>query len=233
MLLNIKEIYGARLIALDGDIGPVQDFYFDDSTWEIRYAVVNTEGWLAGPPVLISRRAFGEWNKAGKSLQVKLRKKQIEDSRPVELHSPQTPPYEAEFFRSYGWPAYWEGGEMWGAAGFPLVAPPSTSRSLLMKKEDDEEHSRVRSMTSLTGYHLQADDGAIGSVSGFMVDDQTWMVAFLIVETGHCYPGKKILIVPNKIAGINYEESNVAVHLTKEEIKQTLANEVATTDVGM
>jgi hypothetical protein len=42
MLQNIKELYGGRLVALDGDIGHIKDFYFDDKTWAIRYAMANT-----------------------------------------------------------------------------------------------------------------------------------------------------------------------------------------------
>ena len=40
MLLNIKNLYGDKLDALDGDIGHVKDFYFDDESWVIRYLVV-------------------------------------------------------------------------------------------------------------------------------------------------------------------------------------------------
>ena len=32
MLKNTQEIYGAKLAASDGDIGHVQDFYFDDQS---------------------------------------------------------------------------------------------------------------------------------------------------------------------------------------------------------
>ncbi len=60
MFHNIKELYGNRLAARDGDIGHVQDFYFDDKTWVIRYLVADTGSWLTGRRVLISPHAFGD-----------------------------------------------------------------------------------------------------------------------------------------------------------------------------
>jgi hypothetical protein len=39
MLRNIKQLYGEKLGASDGEIGLVKDFYFDDEKWAIRYIV--------------------------------------------------------------------------------------------------------------------------------------------------------------------------------------------------
>jgi len=63
MLQNIKELYSNKLTASDGDIGHVEDFYFDDKTWAVRYLVANTGTWLAGRQVLISPHAFGRWDR--------------------------------------------------------------------------------------------------------------------------------------------------------------------------
>jgi hypothetical protein len=59
-----------------------------------------------------------------------------------------------------------------------------------------------------------------------MVDDKIWAVRELVVETGHWYSGKKILISPKKIEAIRYEESKVFVSLTKADIQQTGKHEV-------
>jgi hypothetical protein len=59
------------------------------------------------------------------------------------------------------------------------------------------------------------------------VDDKSWAILELIVETGHWYSGKEILISPAKVNRISYEESKVFVNLTKEDIKQTAENDVS------
>ena len=58
MLRSIKEIIGYDLLATDGSIGHVKDFYFDDEAWGVRYVVVDTGGWLSGRMVLLSPECF-------------------------------------------------------------------------------------------------------------------------------------------------------------------------------
>ena len=48
MLQSIKQLYGDKLAALDGDMGEVKDFYFDDENWVIRYLIADTGSWLTG-----------------------------------------------------------------------------------------------------------------------------------------------------------------------------------------
>ena len=52
MLQSIKQLYGNKLGASDGEIGHVKDFYFDDQNWVVRYLVADTGSWLAGRQVL-------------------------------------------------------------------------------------------------------------------------------------------------------------------------------------
>jgi hypothetical protein len=59
MLFTVKTLKGYRLDAIDGDIGQVKEFYFDDRYWTIRYLVANTGYWLPGRQVLISPYALG------------------------------------------------------------------------------------------------------------------------------------------------------------------------------
>ena len=60
MLQNIKELYGHKLAALDGDIGHVKDFYFDDTTWAVRYLVADTGSWLTERLVPLTHHALGD-----------------------------------------------------------------------------------------------------------------------------------------------------------------------------
>ena len=59
MLQSIKQLYGDKLGASDGEIGHVNDFYFDDQNWAVRYVVADTGSWLPGRQVLLSPHAFG------------------------------------------------------------------------------------------------------------------------------------------------------------------------------
>jgi sporulation protein YlmC with PRC-barrel domain len=231
MLQNLSELYGNKLAALDGDIGQVKDFYFDDKTWVIRYLVVDTGSWLTGRLVLLSPHAFGRLDQYGKTLHVKLLKKQIEDSPSIESHKPVSRQYEIEYYRYYGWPVYWNGGAMWGLGGYPMDMPPSKDQmDAHGLHHRDDKH--LRNTQAIAGYHIQTTDGPIGLVGGLMVDDRSWAVRDLVVETGHWYSGKEILVAPGKVDRISYEDSAVFVNLTKADIQQTAKNEVAKAGAG-
>jgi hypothetical protein len=208
------------LRASDGEIGHVKDFYFDDQKWGVRYVVVDTGPWLSGRLVLISPHAFGNFHEYGHCLIVELTRKQIENSPSIETHKPVSRQYEAEYYRYYGYPSYWTGVEMWGAAGFPVVPPPN----LLPGGEEnrfgslDTEDPHLRSTKELAAYHIEASDREIGHVTDFVIDDTSWEIRYLIVETGHWFAGKEIAISPAQIDRISYEESAVFVTMSKESI---------------
>jgi hypothetical protein len=232
MFTNIKQLYGKKLGATDGDIGHVKDFYFDDKTWLIRYVVAETGSWLTGRQVLLSPHAFvtNALKGSGENprvLDVKLTRKRIEESPSIDLHRPVSRQFEEEYYRYYGWPAYWPDEGMLGVTGFAVITPPLAPEAPLHHGHNQRDDIHLRSTKAITGYQIQATDGPIGSVSSFMVDGRTWAIRELVVDTGHWYAEKKILILPANIKRISYDDSTVFVNLAKEDIQQTSSNDVA------
>jgi|ERR1017187_8306476 sporulation protein YlmC with PRC-barrel domain len=226
MLQSIKQLYGNKLGASDGDLGHVKDFYFDDRNWAVRYVVADTGNWLSGRQVLISPHAFGSVQVADKVLSVSLTRKQIEDSPSIETHKPVSRQYEEEYHRYYGWPYYWEGDGLWGGMrGFPILETPakfqphgpSAGPGLKHKSADAD----LRSTQAVTGYNLQATDGIIGHVCDFMMDDKSWAISQLVIKTGHRFTGKEVQIPMSQVERISYEESTVFVKLTKEAVEKS------------
>jgi sporulation protein YlmC with PRC-barrel domain len=231
MLQSIKQLYGEKLGASDGEIGHVKDFYFDNQNWAVRYLVADTGTWLTSRQVLLSPHAFGGLDQAGKVLRVNLTRKQIENSPSIELHKPVSRQYEEEYYRYYGWPYYWQGDGLWGMSGFPILESPATATPRGHPAPIDVKHKRsdahLRSAQAVKGYHLQASDGIIGHVCDFMMDDESWVIRQLVVKTGHRFTGKEVLIPVSKVARISYEESTVFVNLTKEAVEQSSAHDVS------
>ena len=226
MLHQTKQLYGYTLTASDGEIGHVKDFYFDDKTWVIRYLVADTGSWLSGRQVLLSPHAFGGVDRNEKTFAVKLTRKQIEGSPSIEQHKPVSRQYEVDYYQYYGWPAYWNGGAMWGLGGYPLVMPRSKDQ-IEAQQHHHRDDKHLQSAKAVAGYSLHSSDGEIGSVSGFMVDEKSWAIRQLAVETGHWYAGKEILIPANAVERISYEDSEVFVKLTKAAIQHTAEHAVA------
>jgi hypothetical protein len=233
MIQFIKQLYGCRLSALDGDIGHAKDFYFDDKAWVIRYLVADTGSWLTGRLVLISPHAFAKWDLYEKKLHIKLQKKQIEDSPSIDAHEPVSRQFEENYYRSFGWPAYWQGGMMWGMSGYPLVANPLPQEIADRKAQVPPADRHLQSAKTLTGYSIEASDGVIGHLSGFRVDDRSWAVLDLVIDAGHWYSGKEILISTDEVARISYLESKVFVNLTIADIQATAENHLAVAGAGI
>ena len=226
MLQSIKQLYGKKLGASDGDIGHVKDFYFSDLNWAVRYVVADTGNWLPGREVLLSPHSFGSIYPAGKAMQVNLARKQIEDSPPIERHKPVSRQYEEEYHRYYGWPYYWEGDGLWGGMrGFPVLEeppkvfsnqPPATTGP---KSENADAH--LRGTQAVAGYHLQATDGIVGHVYDFMMDDKSWAIIELVIKIGHRFTGKEVRIPTSQVERISYKESSVFVNLTREAVEKS------------
>jgi uncharacterized protein YrrD len=221
MLRSANRSYGSKLNALDGEIGHVKDFYFDDRQWVVRYVVADTGFWLSGHLVLISPRAVGSFFQGGDSVRVNLTRKKIEGSPAIEDHKPVTRQFEEKYHNYYDWPSYWEAGGMWGSVGLGMAPPPHVNP---IKQEDlasaapDMDDPHLRSTKALAGYHIHVKEGAIGHVADFMIDDKSWAIGHLVVQTGHWFSGKEIAISPQDIDRVSYEESTVFVNITKEAI---------------
>jgi sporulation protein YlmC with PRC-barrel domain len=57
MSWNVTDLRGDEVLARDGSIGTLDDVYFDDERWAVRYMVVDTGGWIAGRRMLVSPQA--------------------------------------------------------------------------------------------------------------------------------------------------------------------------------
>jgi hypothetical protein len=231
MLQSIKQLYGEKLGARDGEIGHVKDFYFDDQNWAVRYAVADTGNWLPGRLVLLSPHALGGLYHDGKVLLANLTRKQIEVSPAIESHKPVSRQYEEEYYRYYGWPFYWLGDGLWGMSGFPILESPARPRpgepAAVMESKREPADAHLRSTQAVKGYHLQASDGIVGHVADFMMDEESWAIGELVIKTGNRFTGKEVRIPTNCVNRISYDESTVFVNLTKEAVEQSPEHHLA------
>ena len=218
MLITAIGLRGYRLDCLDGDIGKVKEFYFDDHYWTIRYLVADTGNWLANRQVLLSPHATGPVSNAEQRIAIHLTRKQIADSPSVDSDKPVSRQSEVDYYAYYGWPMYWNGPFIWGP--FPYI--PRTREA--QDAPTPPEHvwdPHLRSTRDVIGHHVQGEDGAIGHVQDFIIDDETWAIRYLIVATRNWWPGKKVLIAPPWIGRISWDELKVFVTLSRENIKQS------------
>jgi sporulation protein YlmC with PRC-barrel domain len=179
--------------AKDGEIGKVEEFYFDDDGWVIRYLVLQTEKWLSGRKVLISPAAVlkGPW-KAG-SLFVDLTKEQIERSPDIDTNRPVFRQQEMMLYGHYGWPGYWKSGFYGeGVAG-----------------DDNNVDLHLRSSIQVTGYHVHGTDGEVGKLTDFIMDDQTWKITHLVVGLSGQADGSHVLVPVEHIKQMSWKDADI------------------------
>jgi hypothetical protein len=86
-----------------------------------------------------------------------------------------------------------------------------------IRRESTDSH--LRSTEAVTGYSIDAADGEIGHVEGFIVDDESWAIRYMEVATRNWWPGKKVLVSPSWIRRVSWSDSTVYVGLSREAIK--------------
>jgi hypothetical protein len=222
MLRNTTQLEGLTIRATDGELGTVDELYFDDETWAIRYLTVETGGWLSGRQVLISPISVIQADWQAKRLDVALTKRQVEKSPNIATDKPVSRQHEFTYCGNYGYEYYWGGPYLWGSSYYPgRFATPRTASTEDMADQIERESgdSHLRSTKAVTGYHIEASDGEIGHVDGFIVDDEDWAIRYIEVATKNWWPGKKVLVSPAWIERVSWEDSKVYAGLTREAIK--------------
>jgi hypothetical protein len=223
MLRNVNDLRGFAIHATDGVIGEVDDLYFDDENWAVRYLIVDTGGWLAGRKVLISPYALGVPNWEGRQLPVKLTKSQVEGSPDIDTQKPVSRQHEAHYSSYYGYPYYWGSEGLWGLGTYPgIVADAAAAQEKAPKETWPQESAdaHLRSCQELGGYHIHALDGDIGHVKDMLVDDHSWAIRYLIINTSNWWGGHLVLVSPQWVDEVSWADSKVSVGLTRQAVQE-------------
>ena len=222
MFTRSNDLKGLAIRATDGDIGAIEELYFDDETWGIRYFTVETGNWLSGRKVLISPISIINVNWRDHCIDVAMTRKQVENSPSIDLHRPVSRQHEAEYMGYYGYPYYWNGPYMWGPASYPNEITTPATVTLLEQQErtgTQSMDSHLRTTAAVSGYHIETKDGEIGHVKDFVIDDNVWAIRYLEVATANWWAGKKVLLAPAWVERVSWEESKVYVATTREAIQ--------------
>ena len=236
MLRNVKHLNGSRINASDDQIGRVDELYFDDEAWTIRYLVVDTGKWLVGRKVLISPYAVKTPITEGNIIDVSLTRDQVRNSPDIDTHKPVSRQHEREYLTYYGYPSYWGLSGVWGVTDYPsspaLDDPLETPRPAGVDEgrpardtaadasRSSDEDSHLRSTADVTGYDIQASDDSIGHVEDFVFDDETWTIRYLVVDTVNWWPGgRKVLVATRWIDRIDWTQRKVFTSLTRDGVK--------------
>ncbi len=219
MLTQLSEIQGYSIDALDKvDLGHIETFYFDDSTWIVRYFVINTGSWLSNRQVLMSPVEAGEPQTQQQVVPIQLKMQEIQQAPEADLQQPVSHQHEQALAKHYGWTPYWEEAGSDVHAG---VEGAELQRARLKQQRQEQGDPNLRDLDEVTGYHLQTYDEEIGRVEDFIAETATWTIRYVVVNTGTWLSGRQVLISPYWIDTIDWTDKEARLELTADEIRQS------------
>lgn len=224
MIRSLKSLRGDDIVASDGVLGDVHDFFFDDHSWQLRYLVIDTGNWLPGRRVMVSPRSIASIDAKRGKLKVNLSREEIESSPGIAADAPVSRQHEIDLADHFRWPRYWE--EFPSGVGIPPMIPSLQHEAAAAAPYGPAEEIRarhdpnLRSAAEVEGYHVAARDGQIGHIDDFLVDDVDWTLRYLVVDTRNWLPGRHVLVAPAWTRGIDWGDQKLLVDADRETIEQ-------------
>lgn len=239
MLQVSSELKGYAIAAKDGTIGTVSDFLFDQTTWTVRWLVVDTGTWLTGRKVLVHPSAIDHVDHEQRQIDVALTQTQVEGSPNIGQDRPVSQQVQTDLYSYYGWDPLWNGGGygagmyggrlytpglLGGAMGAPGLAErdrPYVGSSLGDNPglAGDEGDPNLRSVAEVTKYHVHAVDGGIGHVEHVLLDVPGWGIRYLVVNTSNWWVGQQVLISPHAVKEIDWSDRSIRLDVTRATVK--------------
>jgi hypothetical protein len=197
--------------------------------------VVETGTWLSSRRVLVSAMSIDTRNWTLDRLPAQLTRVQVRNSPDIDTEKPVLRQHEMRFLTYYQYPFYWAGEGLFAPDGYPAPTPLGSSspgfdadyRKAQMQdsraaqadqRQDNDPH--LRSCTAVTGDHIHAINGDIGHVQGMLVDEESWAIRYLIVNTSNWWLGHQVLIPPESITEVNWLDRKVMLEMTRQAIQE-------------
>lgn len=219
-LISLKSLQGYGILATDGEIGSVDDFFFDDETWNIRYLVANTGSWLLSRRVLLPTAVLIEPEEGTKLFLVDLTMDKVKHSPDIAWDLPVSRKEESQVYRYYDWSPYW-------SADMPAMYVPEIGPRDQNERDpaELESETHVRSARDTDGYSVFAAGEKTGHIDDFLLDGENWHILYVMVNLGKWLSGKKVLLPVHFIEQISWIGGSVRTGLQKECITHARAVE--------
>lgn len=202
MFRTLQDLMDAAVVATDGMMGKVRNFFFDDQSWNLRYLVVDLGGW-SGRKVVIALSVVDRADFKKKCVFVQLTRDQVRHSPDVDSTRPVNRQQEIALREYYGWPARW----LDVPSEFALPALPAGREYPVHGKDDPH----LRSVNAVLGYQVCAMTGEIGRLEHFIVDEDTWHISHLDVKTGDWLNCRSLAMSTESVESISWGRHQVNV----------------------
>jgi len=206
---------------MDGDLGCVHDFFFDDRNWVIRYLVVDKGTWILRQRVLIMWGSVARTDPALRRILVNLTREQVRHCPDIDTEKPVSRQMELKVSEYLAMPPWWGNAGIFGPPEIQVLPVELTGRPTAMATpESPSGEPTLRSVMKVTRCRIEATDGPIGKIEDFIIDEETWTIRYLIINTRNWIPGKKVLVSPQWVQRLSREEGRTYIDCDREIIKE-------------
>lgn len=159
MHIEAKLLYGFSAVARDGTVGLVRDFIFDETSWQLRYVVVDSGEFVGNRTYLLAMGSVQQPDMQQSILRVNESRTKVFESPAVTTDLPLSRQYLVALHRFYEWPTYW------GQVSFLDTADIKQQPQQLPYDEDIEPDITYRDAPQAYGEPLEDEDSALSMSS--------------------------------------------------------------------
>jgi sporulation protein YlmC with PRC-barrel domain len=221
MLWQASGLKGFRVLANDGQCGKVRDFLFDDTNWHVRWIVGDIGNWIDPHEVLLPPGAFGRPQEDASLCPAALTKDKVAHGMDIV----EDPPVALQMARDSSGALGLEVLAAMAAEGpfYPLLPPEDAHAGSAHASRRHDPH--LRSVEEVTGYEIYANDGRLGEVDDFILDDSGWRITHLVVGWTKWWTQQRVAVPVTAVRSIDWNNKRVRVMLSLSEIKASPAYE--------
>jgi len=221
MLISSITLSSTHVDAVDGELGRIEDIYFDDQHWTVRFLVIDTHRWMPlSQRVLVSPISLLGFDREDVKLKVSMSQELVRNCPKVEEEETVSREFEKLYFDYFGYGYYWTGPGAWGEYAFPMslverdINPPVSEREDYEKKEN-----HLRSAQEIADYDVAATNGNKGHVHDFIWDTEDWRLKYLVIDTKNWLAsGNKVLVPVQHVQAIDWPSKTVRCSLSVEQL---------------
>jgi hypothetical protein len=218
MLRSINSLCKYRIETLDTFIGGVYDFLFDNSSWEVKYIVVEIRTWKRQRYVILTTDDVAHMDIDKGAIVTNLTREEIYGKPELRERLPVDLRYQTKLHERIDLPDYWP------AYGYYRI-PPHGSLSEVTKEVGvevlQEGDTHLLSSRQIIGYKVSAINGTAGQVHDFIVDDERWSVIEVAVDVNKWLAANKVTIPPTFITEIRWAEETIFLDMSKQSLEES------------
>jgi hypothetical protein len=205
MLRSIQDLSACSVSCPDGDLGKVDQIYFDVRRWRVRYLVIDTSAWGYGQKIWVPPCCIHQVDFNSKVVRLNLVQQKMLASPAIDMQEPISRLQEGKLVNYYGCKPYWEETHAQCASRYPSGVIDPTACGEPQGRERRTLHTnafnsnvQLLSTRQASGYTIEAVDGPVGHIRDFVFEDDTWLIRYLTIDTHEWWQSENEVLLPTE-----------------------------------